>query len=638
MTGKSIHYALLATIMLFSGYLIFKNLGDAALWSDEAETAIVARNFLNTGHCTGWDGRNLLTDRNGACLDKNLNDRNPPLQFVVTAASFALLGVNNFSARLPFALIGLLTVLLLYLTIRLELPDRPAAALYGAGFLGLFTEYILYVRNDRYYALACFAALLTFLASRRFMRKPNGITALGLLASAIFLFYSHMLIGVAVLIPLALYYVLFENGLLTKKHWLHILSICLLFALATVPYAFLHRLWERPDMPHGVPQIQHLTILLWFLRDSVTSGIAPWAIVAAAAALILTRALEPKTLALMRSALFILVGQIMVIGLISLQEPPKDPGRLAQADIRYLVGCFPFTAMLFCGLLASVHQRSRLLAPALGAVLVSTNCLYALPVQNRCYLYPHSVVYSPLYDYWQEIHHHYRTAAEAVAGFLRHYALRNETFHAWPEYRNDPLLFYTGSDLIGSCGLDSTTSLGAARVKALSPFLLENENFPDWIIFMGMFAYGPEVMRHFSRTIVENDGFPGSNDYEFAGDLAVYPDETTRPEIFQHHFGAITSFGQPDHVIIFHKVPQDPDTWLVHFPRILQAGNVIQDPAMPFRDMQKLFGLYLQNSALVKKHYSRGTILACFNTYRQMLVDRNMLAEANALDRFISKQ
>ncbi len=623
--------------MLLSGYLILKNLGDTALWSDEAETAIVARNFLKTGHLTGWDGRNLLTDRNGAYLDCTLKDRNPPLQFIITAASFSLFGVNNFAARLPFALLGLLTVLLLYLTLRLELPDRPAAALYGAFFLGLFTEYVLYVRNDRYYAAACFFALLTFLACRRFMRRAGIVTSLWLLASAILLFYSHMLIGAAVLVPLALYHRFFEGRRLTNKHWLHLFPACLLFVLATVPYAILHRLWERPDMPHGVPPIQHFTILLWFIRDSATSGIAPWVIVAAAAVLIVTRSLEPKTLALVKSALFILIGQVIVVGLVSLQEPASNKG-FTQADIRYLVACFPFTAMLFGGLLSSLRLKSRLLAPGLAIILVSTNCLYAVPLQNRCYLYPHAIVYSPLCDYWYEIHHHYRTAVEQVVGFLAHHSFRDESFHAWPDYRNDPLIFYTGSGLICSCGLDSNTCLGAEAVRNLSPYLLESENFPDWIIFMGMYAYGPDIMRHFSRTIVEKSGVPRNNDYEFSGDLAVYPDETNRPEIFQHHFGEITNFGQSDHIIIFHKVPNDPDTWLAHFPMIFKAGNFIQDPALPFGELQKFFGIYRQNSAAVKKHFSRGSILTCLTTYRQMLLDRNLSAEADTLEMSISKQ
>ena len=142
-----IHYVLLSIILASSGYLIFKNLGDAALWDDESETAIVARNFLKTGHFTDWDGRNLIGTRNGtySYLDKNLTNRIPPLPSLVTAISFSMLGESNLSARLPFAIIGLFTVLLIYLLLRTEFPEKHIAALYATAFIGLSTEYILYV-------------------------------------------------------------------------------------------------------------------------------------------------------------------------------------------------------------------------------------------------------------------------------------------------------------------------------------------------------------------------------------------------------------------------------------------------------------------------------------------------------------
>jgi hypothetical protein len=100
--GKSVfsfHHAVFIAILLCSGYLIFKNLGDAALWSDEAETAIIARNFLKTGQFTGWDGRNLLAIPNVTDLHKNLIDYNTPMQFILTALSFSVLGGSTIAAR-----------------------------------------------------------------------------------------------------------------------------------------------------------------------------------------------------------------------------------------------------------------------------------------------------------------------------------------------------------------------------------------------------------------------------------------------------------------------------------------------------------------------------------------------------------
>ena len=123
--------------------------------------------------------------------------------------------------------------------------------------------------------------------------------------------------------------------------------------------------------------------------------------------------------------------------------------------------------------------------------------------------------------------------------------------------------------------------------------------------------YGPEVMRHFMRTVKEFGGRSINYDYELVGDLPVFADETNRPEIFSHHFGDITQPIQADHVIIFHKVKGDTGYWLRHFPQIIYTVNNLQDQDAFRRNLKKLLDIYLQDSSLVTEVYSsRGS---CFD-------------------------
>ena len=635
-TNLRLHHLLFIVLLLASGYLLFKNLGDAALWSDEAETAIIGRNFLKTGHFTAWDGRNLACNRNGSFLDANLDDRNPPLQFMVTAFSFAAFGENNFAARFPFALIGFLTIVLLYGTLRVEFPRRPAVALYAAAFLGLSTEYLLYARNCRYYSIAAFFALLTFFAYRRFVRGPNVKNSLGLAASAICLYYSHPLVAVAFLIPLAVFHVFFELNRVAKKQWINLLQVCMVFALATAPYTLLHHSWSRPDMPHGVSLHEHFFILLRYLRDSLTTGIAPWAIVAASTALLATRSLDAEPHRGMKLWLCILAGYIVLIGITTLQDLSKSQLYSRAADIRYLVAAFPFTAMLAGGLLERIGRKSKILGPSLALLALGTNITYALPRPDHHHQFPHAPVYSPLYDYCREIHCHYNTATAAVAGFLMEHAERNGTFLAYPDYRNDPLKFYTGFRLICSAILDSTSNLGATRVRSLSPFLLKNESFPDWIIFFGKYGYGPEIMRYFSRTTTGNNGVPAHCDYELAKELAVFPDESNRPEIFSHHFGEVVEVSPRDHVIIFHKVTGNDAAWLRHFSGIIGSAKDLHDQGAEERALKKLYDLYRHDSALVNKTFPRTVLYAVLKGYRLKLIAGNRPQEAEQLGKTLS--
>ena len=106
-------------LVLVAALLIFASLDDRRLWDDEAETALLAKNTLRFGVPVAWDGVELISQECGTDYDSNYLWRQTPwLPIYVAAGSFALLDASTFTARLPFALLGLLAVPSMYLLAR----------------------------------------------------------------------------------------------------------------------------------------------------------------------------------------------------------------------------------------------------------------------------------------------------------------------------------------------------------------------------------------------------------------------------------------------------------------------------------------------------------------------------------------
>ena len=204
-----------AGLLLLAALLIFPNLDDRYLWDDEAETALLAKNVLRFGVPVAWDGVSLISQECGSDYDINYLWRQTPwLPIYLTAASFALLDAGTFTARLPFALLGLLCVPSMYVLARRVFADR-ATALIAAGSLLLSVPFLLHVRQCRYYSVAIFAAIwiLYFFFSLR--RSPR-LAAAGLaLALSVLLHTSQLLFfGAAAGLALGFLIVVFDRAVL----------------------------------------------------------------------------------------------------------------------------------------------------------------------------------------------------------------------------------------------------------------------------------------------------------------------------------------------------------------------------------------------------------------------------------------
>src|SRR5271156_6095264 len=99
-------------IVALAGLLIFWSLSGRYLWQDEAETALLGQNILKFAVPKAYDGTNIVSQEAG----REFNTKvyvwrwSPWLQYYLAAMSIGIFGPSTLAARLPFAILGFLTV------------------------------------------------------------------------------------------------------------------------------------------------------------------------------------------------------------------------------------------------------------------------------------------------------------------------------------------------------------------------------------------------------------------------------------------------------------------------------------------------------------------------------------------------
>jgi 4-amino-4-deoxy-L-arabinose transferase-like glycosyltransferase len=192
----------LAAILLVAAALVTINLGRDHLWADEGDTAVLAASILDHGVPTAWDGVTFSDADYGKRLtDDFVMVSHPWLQYYLVAGSFALFGETAFAARLPFALLALATIALVYVLVLRASESRLAAAS-SAILLTLSVQFLLYARQSRNYTLNAALTCLLVLQFTRLIGAGWPKSALFAL-TAILLFHSHP-IGLVPVLALAL--------------------------------------------------------------------------------------------------------------------------------------------------------------------------------------------------------------------------------------------------------------------------------------------------------------------------------------------------------------------------------------------------------------------------------------------------
>ncbi len=433
----------LGGILLLAAFLLFWSLDGRLLWQDEAETALLGRNILRFGVPLADDGTNLVAQEAGreiidsSFLPHYLWRWSPWVQFYLASAGLAVFGQTTLAARLPFVLLGFLTIPLTYLLARRAF-GSVAVARWSALFLTTSVPFLLHARQARWYAPAYFLvaclllALLALTQGRRFSR-------LAFLASALFLFCTNYFIAIGLFLAVLLAAPLLQPR---RAFLVELVKTYAILALLTAP-----GVWFFGILDKGGTGLE-MDDILDFGRSylgSLFTFLLPLSVLALAFLPMPARTSwsQPGSL---RTTLFLCLVLVLYLAYLCLAP---------WVMFRYLTVLLPVTTLLMALGVARVWAWSRWAGALLVLTVVGTNALHLVPL--GLYKYPGTrcndsfsvsgPVSSPLVAYLIELTQPIAGPEAAVCDYLREHGQPNDVILA--TYGDLVFQFYLNRKVVG---------------------------------------------------------------------------------------------------------------------------------------------------------------------------------------------
>jgi hypothetical protein len=438
-------YAFLPIIIILAlaAFLLLFHLGQRPFWQDEAETAGLARNVLKYGVPRAYDGVNIISQEQGHEYDHNYLWRwSPWLQIYVTAAAFKIGGFTTYAGRLPFALLGLVCIFLVYHLVNRNFGDRPWA-LWSAALLAFSVPFLLYARQCRYYSLGALLALVSLYEFRENWQKKTA-PALMLGLAATLMFYTNYLLFFSFFVPfiLAAFLLYYSEIPLART-----LKIILGVSILMIPGLLLFRVGKEAMM-----------VSVWsYVHDNLenySGGFFQFMFPLPIGLFLLWR--WGRSL-WRRSGLwqdpterFILFLSLLIIGNILILTPAP------QGELRYLIHLYPMCAIILGWIICKAWRYHKISGALLACLLLGTNWLCVLPMDwlgliNRpVYDDPHMLSYPnlPLQLYLTELSSPYpEDVNQNLINFFKAHAKPGDTILT--TYGDLPLMFYTPFRVLG---------------------------------------------------------------------------------------------------------------------------------------------------------------------------------------------
>ena len=533
-------------VLVVAVYLSLVNLDYAGLWYDEGATAILGNTLLEQGSLRGWDGRNLVGADNGRGLNANLIDVLPPLASSLNAIGITLFGFNEVGARVMHALVGVLSLVFLYLLLREHLQKHPRLIFFIFLFAAWSAQLLLYFRQSRYYAFMVFGVIAAFYLYERYWRTRKVLFLAMLTLVATLSFFNHYVGGAATMLSLAAWHLLFRARETTGRQYLLFgLGIGIVAALGSGYLMWLGVVGgERgswldfmgmPVHPYTGDIPAPLLRVQIYARDLFAADWISWPVFLWFVGMVLMawrgRNAWPCTklsgfgvaiagdLPVAEVAKIVIMGLLFALfsALLSVQPVWVNP----TTDLRYYVGALPLLLAMKGLFVEWTWRKSKIAAISVGGLLLMTS-IGAAPFNIVMEETDKRTLGAHLFRFVREIHQPYPDAIRIVSSFLLEHAAPDDfVFVPKFEYR-DPLTFYVGHHVRFCCVLDDLSPLPRRKIESLGAPLYIGEQDPDWIILFGDFP------KERAQEIEAN--------FDVVAEPEVHHRLTQRPELNYHAF------------------------------------------------------------------------------------------------------
>ncbi len=550
---------------LCAAYLCLVNLHATALWHDEGPSAVIGLNLLEQGDITGWDRRNLVGGTDARTLNENLRDVLPPLQYVLNAIGFAVLGPNATAARIIHALVGIAALGIFWLLLRQRLPEHPRLQFLIFASAAGSAQLLLYFRQSRYFAAMVLLLLLLFWLHGHYQRTRKPAWLVALTVVAVLGVLNHYTSGAAALATLAVWHLLFHARQTTRKEW----AMFALCATGVVAVVSGYLLWigliggERGNFIDfaGQAEILHYQYLLnltqqqfgailtlykviIYIRDLFTANWISWPVFAwflvmlALAAIAKVQKSPSEKAARTNSIPLAATGKIILAGgLFAFFAAAFSPQVIQLnpfADQRYYVAALPLL-LAMKGLFAEwVWRRNTLLGIA-ALLALATSSFGAWPFNLKHAITYESTLGWHLISFVREIHTPYRESIAVVSDYLLQHAAQDDLVLVQDGFAyREALTFHAGDRVLFCCFLTDETPLPKEKTQMMRKSLFQHESVPDWIVI-----FDPQFERELGigdRIKVNKGSQVYSGFFEVAEKLFVFPYPTQRPELSFHSF------------------------------------------------------------------------------------------------------
>lgn len=542
---SSVNYPWLIPTLIFSILVILGSLAHP-LWGDEAETALFARNILKYGLPKGWDGVNIMGINNAVVLDKNLiNHTSPWAQYYLTAASFAVFGQSSLSARLPFILISILSLPLIYCLV-LEITGKKRVAFLTLLILSLMVPHILFAYQARYYALTTFTSLLLVFCTLKLL-EPKLWPKIGFITAGTIYFYanyvSFVAFFIATIVAFFVYLILKKAPRQTlKKYLFHFLTLSAAIAALTLAWY----LQLQPFEGRGQITFWDISNTVYGMFIFIKGGIYPYNNNGAfpilfLILLIIVFLLRMKRKAEVSSLLLIVLIPLfflIVMAVFSLYFVVDTN----FVHIRYTMVVLPYLAMVSAYLINDIFELKKSIAVVVLFLYLTSN-LFTLQRPR-----------SFLVEYFKEIKNPYQTPDKIVADYLKVHAKNGETAFVNLDRDHEPLIFHLGDMIrfVNRVSLVNTRIFPENRSK-IPRYVYDFREGPDWVIFYSKRIDNQSFLTFDARPLPPEVNL--TDDYEEII-LPVFFADASRPEIELRSFTEIKP-AYNDQVFIYKKIKND---------------------------------------------------------------------------------